>query len=199
VTDFYRKATPSTDFYGSVTASSEPNMREELENTLDGSFPEVAKATSGVFRKMRRDSDGVLIPCDCVDLITQEPDRDRFCPICFGDAYLWDESDVEYYRVQEDSDVDNALRDKLSPAGLINVALVVFYIRYSVDITTDDKIVEVELELDGSRSQPARRKAVYRIGAAYDYRADNGKLEYWKVFAYQEKVKYLNAPTFGDL
>ena len=46
---------------------------------------------------------------------------------------------------------------------------------------------------------PKKRTAVYNIDAAWDYRADDGRLEYWKVFAHLEDVKYLNPPSYGNV
>jgi hypothetical protein len=63
----------------------------------------------------------------------------------------------------------------------------------------DDRIVLVNLEEDGSVSSPLARRAIYRIGDLWDYRADNGKLEYWRAVTYEEKVKYLNTPNYTDL
>lgn len=197
--DFYKKTTPSINYYKSGTTNTEPNMRQELEDTLDGFLPEVAKGQSGLLRKMRRDANGDPIPCDCVDPVTLEPDKDRFCPICFGESYLWDEEDIEFYKVLEGGDTSNVLRDDLTEAGLINIPLVVFYTRYSSDITKVDKLIELELELDGSKSDPLKRKGVYRIETAWAYRADLGKLEYWKIFTHLESVKYLNSPSYEDV
>jgi hypothetical protein len=118
---------------------------------------------------------------------------------CFGEGYLWDEEDLQFYRVLEDSDVDNALRDKLREPGLINVPLIVFYIRYDSNITRYDKIVQLVLDNAGDPVTPYQRKGIYRVNAAWDYRSDNGKLEYWKVFTHQEHVKYLNSPSYGEV
>lgn len=198
--DLYRKVTPAISYYGSsITGGSEPDMREEAINTLEGSSPEIAKGQPGVLRKMRRDDGGNLILCDCVNTVTKEPDKDRFCPICFGEAFLWDETNILFYRTLESSDTANSVSNKLQEVGLINTPIVVFYTRYDVDITNDDKMVELELELDGTVSTPLKRKRIYRIETCWDYRSDNGKLEYWKVFSHLENVKYLNAPVYGDL
>jgi len=197
--DLYEKTTGNLNYYGTSTTGSEPNMRNELINTLDGSFPEVAKKQTGLLRQMRLDSDGELIPCECVDEITHEPDKDRFCPVCFGEGYMWDEAQITFYRTLEDSDIDNILRDKLYKPGLINHPLVVFYVRYSDTIRKHDKIVELELDDDGSVSDPMTRRAIHKISVVWDYRSDNGKLEYYKVFAHDQDVKYLNAPSYEDV
>ena len=197
--DLYKKTTGNLNLYGSTTTGSEPDMRQELINTLDGTFQEIAKGHPALLRKMRRDSNGEKTLCPCVDEITHEPDKDRLCMICLGESFFWDEEEIIVYRTLEDSDVDNVLKNELIKPGLIKIPLVVFYIRYSNEITEDDKIVTLELNLDGTAKVPKRRKGVYRIGKAWDYRADNGKLEYWKVFTHLEDVKYLNVPSFDEV
>ena len=197
--DLWRTVTGTTNFYGSSTTGSEANMRNELIYTLDGRSPEIAKGQPGLLRKMRRDSDNKLIPCECVDSITREPDKDRFCPICFGDGNKWDETNITFYRVLTASEDSNTMRDTLEAVGLLNVPLVVFYIRYSAAITEEDKVIQIDLDNDGSASSPTQRQAIYRVNSLWDYRSDNGKLEYWKAFAHEETVKYLNAPDFEDM
>ena len=72
-----------------ASGSTEPDMRKEFQNTLDGHYPEVSKAQRSLFRKMRRDTSGKLIKCACVDSVTDEPDMDTFCPTCYGDCLLY--------------------------------------------------------------------------------------------------------------
>jgi len=196
--NFYRRTTGNLNFYGSSTSGTEPNMRQELINTIDGLNPEVAKGQPGVLRKMRRDENNALIPCGCVHPITNEPDKDRFCPICFGEGYLWDEVSIEFYKMYEGSDTLNVLKDQLKKPGLINQPFVIFYLKYNADITREDKIVEINLNDDGTASDPMRRRRIFRIGTLWEYRADNGKLEYYKVFSYFDDVKHLNAPKYED-
>ena len=195
---FYDKTTGNLSFYGSSTTGSEPDMRQEIINTLDGSSPEVAKSQPGLLRDMRRDSDGNLTACPCVDSITGEPDKDRFCPICFGEGWMWDEEALTFYKIYEGSDTMNVQKDKLTKPGLINQPFVIFYVRYSADITKEDKIIELVLDDDGSSSTPMQRRRVFRIAQLWEYRADNGKLEYFKAFCYLDNVKHLNAPSFGE-
>jgi len=197
--DFYRKTTGNLNFFSGSTSGTEPDMREEFINTLEGSSPEIAKGQPGLLRRMRRTSNNALIPCSCVHAITNEPDKDRFCPICFGEGYLWDEVNIEFYRTYQESDASNVVKDKLRKPGLINQPFVVFYFRYDAEITKEDKVVELELNDDGTAADPMRRKRLFRIGNLWDYRADNGKLEYYKVFTYHEDVKHLNAPSYGDV
>jgi hypothetical protein len=196
---FYKKTTGTEDFYAQSSSGTEPNMRQELINTFDGSFPEIAKAQTGLLRRMRRTANGMLISCPCVDRITKEPDKDRFCPICLGEGYLWDEHRIQFYRTLEDSDVDNSVSNTLRPPGLINHPIVVFYIRYDAEITVEDKIITAVLNSDGTMASPLRREHVFRINTVWPYRSDYGKLEYYKVFAHDQYQKHLHAPTHGDL
>lgn len=198
MTEYYRSGTPGVSYYTSDSAS-EPDMRQEFINTLDGNHPEIAKKQTGVIRQRQTNSSGDFISCSCVDSLTHEPNRDRYCPFCLGEGYIWDETLVTYYKVPIDSDVDNSTLNKLIGAGLINADLVVFYIRYNESVTRYDKIVELVVDIAGSPETPYQRKAIYKIERVWEYRSDNGKLEYFKIFAHREDVKWLNAPTYEDL
>ena len=179
------------------TLGTEPNMRTEFFNTIDGVYPEVSKKQQFVFRKMRTDDDG-LIACSCVDVLTHEPDKDTFCPICFGESYLWDESIIDGYKVILGSSTGQAGKERLISPGNVNLVLVSFYLRYNLSInlfpkrTSPDKMVELVMDVDGSITRPYQRERVYRIGTAIDFRADGGKLEYYKLDCYEEQVKFLN-------
>lgn len=193
--DFYTRGA-HTGFYSPRT---EPDMRQEVIDWFDGKDPQIPKAQVGLHRKMRRTSAGVLIPCTCVDRITKEPDKDRFCPICWGEGFLWDEEEIQFYISVKDTAAKNALKDKLREPGLINVPLVVFYIRYDVDITREDKILTLLLDKEGTPVEPKRRNRMFTFGTLWEYRSDNGRLEYTELFAHLEIVKHLNPPTYGAI
>lgn len=178
----------SKRFYSNM--GTEPNMRQEMINTLDGKYPEVSKKQPAVLRKLRKP----LQRCACVDPNTHEPDKDTFCPFCMGEGYYWDEIAIDVYRVIIKSDVGNALKEHLLAPGLLNEPVVIFYTRSSVDIADDDKIVELVLDPEGQAVQPLQRKKLHRIGTLIDLRSDHGKLEYWKLDCYSEYRKFLNGP-----
>lgn len=171
---------------------TEPSMRDEMEHMLDGIFPEIAKKQPALIRKFRRDSLNKRIACDCVDPVTHEPDKDTFCPFCQGEGYYWDESYVDVYKVLQSP---SPLREEMFPPGLLNVPLMIFYTRSSVDLTKEDKLVELVLDSDGQPADPIRRRELFRISSLVDYRSDNGRLEYWKVACYAELRKFLNGPS----
>ena len=174
------------------SGSTEPDLRKELGNTLDGHYPEVAKARQALLRKMRLDANGKLTKCGCVDSVTKEPDKDFFCPICHGEGYLWDETYIKVYKVLLKSDVGNVYREVMKAPGLQNSSMSVFFCKSLVDITQKDRIIELSLDAEGEVSTPFKRRALHKIVAAVDYRADNGRLEYWKLDCYEEKRKFLN-------
>jgi hypothetical protein len=167
-------------------------MREELENTLDGKWPEISKKQPALLRKMRRTGSDSLIACPCVSPLTHEPDKDTFCSICHGEGWLWDEIWTDVYSVELGSDVGKAIREEIIAPGLENIPLMVFYMRSSVPVTMDDKIVEMKRNVDGTVSQPYKRARLYRINALIDLRSDNGKLEYFKLDCYAEERRFLN-------
>jgi hypothetical protein len=189
--DFYT-GNSSADLFYPTTGGTEPDMREEFNNMMDGKWPEVAKAQPIVLRKLRRDSSDELVPCPCVDILTGEPDLDHFCPVCHGEGYLWDEHLFDGYKVVLRSDVGLASREDLIKPGLLNIPFVIFYMRSSVDITIEDKVVELVLDRAGKPVRPFKRDYLYRIGTDIDLRSDGGKLEYWKLDCYAEERKFLN-------
>jgi len=197
--DLYPSAASQISGGAFYPASSgiELSIRDEVIRTLQGSSIEVAKGQKVLLRRMRRDGDGSLILCDCVDPVTQEQDKDRFCPISFGERYKWDETWMTVYSVLKGAnDTSNSFLQHMVPAGIQTITTAVFYAIYSEDITSDDKIVLVKLSDDGDVATPVTRTAVYRINVAWPYRLDTGRIEYWKLFAHEEDVKWLNPPGY---
>jgi hypothetical protein len=169
-------------------AGTEPNMRQEMINTLQGSYPEIAKKQRGLLRRQRLP----LALCSCISPVTREPDKDHFCPYCHGEGFLWDEIFLDFYKIVLGSEVGNANNDTLAQPGLIEPGLVVFFTSSSETITKNDRIVELVLDVEGEPVLPYQRRALYRIGTPIDFRSDNGKLEYWKLDCFIEERKFLN-------
>lgn len=197
--DFYRRDS-GNDIYGFTSGRSEIDLRQEMINLLDGHGKEIPKAREILIRRLRRDSKGKpSSPCGCINPMTKEPDRDRFCPVCMGEGWLWDEIRAKAYRINVGRDIKHTLGDSLTEPGLINVPLVVFYVRYSEAVDRGDKIVELKVDLEGVPTTPQQRNRLFRVNVAYDYRADNGRLEYWKLFTHKEDTKYLNVPGYEEV
>jgi hypothetical protein len=174
------------DIYSSV--SSEISIRNELINTLQGLFSEEKKRQNGVIRTMRRDSLGKLIKCSCNDSASGEPDKTTPCPYCSGEGNLWDETLIDFYRWEPGYDSAKSLNESLTKPGTLNIPIKIFYIAYSEDLTLDDKLIELVLDKEGLPILPYQRRSIYRFGTLNDLRLDDGRLEYWKVLAYQDKM-----------
>ncbi len=168
----------------------ELDLRQELFNTFFGTTSEVAKSSKGLLRRIRYDNKNNPVLCPCVDRVTREQDKDYFCPVCLGERYLFDESFLDFYKVQHAD--DNALKSK--PVGMINVDVAVFYLRYGSAITDYDKIIEINLGIDGNIQYPIKRVNIWRINELVPLRLDHGRLEFYKVFVNHEDVRYLNTP-----
>lgn len=175
-----------------VPGFTEPDLRSEMEHLLDGSFPEISKKQIGLLRKMRTPLSANK--CSCVNPITLESDKDHYCPYCMGEGQYWDEEFIDIYRVVKQSDV--GLSDQHQPmrAGDVTVPLVVFYIRASIELSKNDRIIEMELDMDGELIRPYRRRGIYKISTLGDMRLDNGRLEYWKAACSNMNYRFLNGP-----
>ena len=174
---------------------TEIDLRQELEDMLDGIYPEIAKAQNYLLRKFRRNNLLERIACECMDTLTQEPDKDTYCPGCQGEGYLWDESFIQIYRKSLIGTRRGPMLDKMIDGGIMNVGLYSFWFKSSIDVTKQDKIVKMAINAEGKFVQPLRREELYRIGTLLDLRSDNGRLEFWQAFAYAEKRTFLNGPT----
>ncbi len=173
------------DFYNSGD-SNEISLRDEFFGTFDGTGKEISKKQPCLIRVMRRDANGDKVPCDCVDPVTREAEKDRFCPTCLAEGFMWDEIDSDMYKVLQ------APKTTLMPAGLTSVPLVVFYMRHNAPVVKDDKLIELVLDLEGVKVQPIQRKDVYVIQHLEPFRLDTGRVEYLKLWTFVEDVKHLN-------
>lgn len=174
---------------------TEIDLREEFNNMFDGIYPEIAKAQPYLLRKFRRNEYQERLACSCVDSLTQEPDRDVFCPICHGEGFLWDEVLIQVYRKSTVGAGTGPLQDQMKQLGVQNIDLYSFWFKSHLDVTNQDKIVTVELDAGGNFREPLHRQELWRIGLLLDLRSDNGRLEFWQAFAYAEKRTFLNGPT----
>jgi hypothetical protein len=194
---YYSKRTSSISYYGS-TSVTEPNMRQELINTLDGQFPEIAKGAYGILRRVSRESDGSPIQCECVDPVSKEFDKTKFCPICFSTGFLFEEEYIKYYHTLAETSFASNRRQHILPPGISDATFDVFYVQYDKNITQEDRIIEILLDNAGGIVYPVTYLMSYRIDKAWSYRSDNAKLEYWKIFTHQEETKFIGKPTFGE-
>lgn len=173
------------------SSRTEIDLRQELHNMFTGGGGEIPKARDVILRRMRRDSSGNPIIAPSVDALTREPDLDTYDPFALGEQYLWDESFQLTRRVVGMSNnVGLARRDMRLQGGVINPQTVVFFFQHHVAPTWYDRIVELQLDLDGAPIVPYRRGRIYKPESVVDYRSDNGRVEFWGVFCFEKDAVY---------
>lgn len=160
----------------------EIDLRSEFEQFMSGSSGEIPKQQKFLMRKMRRDSDGELVECTCVSELTKEADTEEQCPFCFGERNYFDEIWVFGYMMYIGSRGGYTNKRINMAPGIISAYDKVFYLRYSQDITYDDKIVELKLDSEGTPIVPYRRKMIFRPETIMDMRSDNGRIEFKAIY-----------------
>jgi hypothetical protein len=163
---------PFKNIYGTNTSGLELDLRQELHNTLYGSYDEIKKGKVGLIRIMRRNSDNEPIRCPCRDKQTDEPSRDSFCRTCWGMGYLWDEEKIVYYKNEDSFKEDEGF---------------LFYTEYEKDISSIDYIITIKLDKEGEPIIPAERDKVFKIKWVKSFSADRGRLEYYEIRAIEER------------
>lgn len=164
---------------------SEIDLRKELNNFLEGFGGDISKQHTLLLRKARLDANGDVIVCACVSSLYKESDRLSQCPYCLGEGFIWDETFIYGYEIEFDG--KSSLADQLVgfKPGNVKSYQKVFYIKYSVPITENDKIVTLTLNKSGKFDKYTKRKAVYRIETLLELRADYGRVEYYALYCNQ--------------
>lgn len=181
----------STNNFYIKSGTTEIDLRKEFNNTIYGNNPEIAKGQPGLLRKFRLDSNSNLISCSCVSSVTKEPDRETRCPICLGEGNIWDEESIEFYVGKSVAGDASVYQDRLKIPGLMNTELVIFYISSEYTLTKNDKLVLLSLDKEGKPFQPLTRFQLFRIAELREMRLDNGRLEFWKAYSYQDNNKFI--------
>lgn len=189
----------SVNYFGNVTNSNlvltvtssegEIDLREELADLLRGTNGGLPHGHKFILRRVRRDDDGRPVSCPCVNRYTGEADKDTVCPYCRGEKFLFDEEVITGYRVKHSArnsstagigTVENL--DVSTEAGLFNLPAITLYCEYFVEPKREDIVVEIEHDVEGVPVSPVVRQAKYKITGLVDFRSDNGRVEYYKVF-----------------
>lgn len=163
-------------------SQGEVDLREEFDAILFGTDGGTPHNYLVLLRKMRRDSNGDLIKCSCVDELTNEPSTETECSYCLGEGYIWDEHFLRTFSEMVPSTTGLSRSVKTLPFGLVNEQYKVFYLRYSTDIDYKDKIIEMNLDKEGQLFRPYKRKRIYRPETIDFKRGDNGRIEYIAVY-----------------
>lgn len=166
------------------------SLRDEMISLLTGTDGEIPKGQTFILRRMRRDDDGNLTECACVDTFTQEASLDFRCSYCYGHKYLFDEELVTGYKTNVSSVSSSRAFDLAKTEfGALELPAMVFFFDYSVEPTLNDKIVLIELDLEGDPIIPYNRTFLYEINLLRDLRSDRGRVEFWACYCANESIK----------
>lgn len=158
----------------------ELDLRAEFDKFVFGDSQNIPHGKWLLVRHMRRDANGKRLECTCLGNLSRDPSPT--CPYCLGEGFLWDEKWYLGYSMYIGPDGGMANKERFVPAGIVRVDDKVFYLRYDTPIKHGDKIIEPLLDTEGKIKVPYRRVAIYMIETLIDYRADNGRIEYWAAF-----------------
>jgi hypothetical protein len=178
------------------TATSTVDLRHEFDNLVLGGVGEPPIGQTFILRRMRRDSSGDMQPCFCVDDISHEPDRDFPCRTCFGSGWLWDEELVTGYKMVASPPAGSNASSNFQKieAGTTYLPSIKFFLPYDTDLTRDDRILELELDVDGDPVEPYNRIAVYEVMLVRAMRSNYGKIAFWVC-----NTQKMGPPTQGSI
>jgi hypothetical protein len=167
------------NMYPTSSSGKELNLREELRRLLYGAADEEAKGRVGLLRKIRLDTAGEPLRCPCRDKLTDESDLDYYCRSCLGQGWFWDEIKIVYYRNDDSFRKVQGKNQEYEGDD--------FFVGYSQAITTRDLIVVTQLDEDGNIVVPVVRECIFKIVSADPFRADHGRIEFWRLRAVETR------------
>lgn len=170
------------DMYELYPRGAEIDMRDEFMRTLLGDDWEKGKRQLFIYRRMRRDALEQLVPCVCLSDVTNEGDRDRFCPYCFGEGFLWDEEWVSGLHVLARRGGRRSVQKTIFEQwGMIDPSFSFMYLPYKVCPSQQDKIISPQITPEGEIIWPIEIMHYFRIDSADPVRNEHGRVELWSV------------------
>jgi len=173
-------------FKGQTSEKSSPNeinLRSEFDKLVFGAGGGTPHKKRVLIRKFRLD-DGIKKQCVCLSGLTREASLE--CPFCLGEGYYWDEKWSDCYSNYLGADAGQGNRKRNLAPGVIRVDYKIFYFRFDEEIKYTDKIIEVKLDIEGNPVVPYIREAIYNPQTIVENRADNGRLEYYTIYAREQ-------------
>jgi hypothetical protein len=154
----------------------EINLRDDFSHTLDGSVYEIPKSFNILLRQFRRNAAGYRVPCSCN--VAKEGQQHHKCTICLGEGFLWDERYIDAFKVEIGSDQEKAGASLLTEIGRSKKQFCKFYVKSSIKIDYEDKVIELSLTPEGELVKPEKRNITWTINTLNEKRSDNGRIEY---------------------
>lgn len=167
--------------------TKEIDLRKELSNMLFGNKQEIEKAHHVLVRYIRKDAQSRPYACSCN--VAGEGSENPNCIYCLGEGYYWDEIWKPTIKFEVGSESAKARRILLENSGSIKGQLTRFYFQHDVNITVQDRIIELKRDSEGNIQKPYVRDITWQIQDIDYKRSDKGRVEY--VTAYCSKLNVL--------
>jgi hypothetical protein len=113
--------------------------------------------------------------CACWDYLKKEADRD--CKNCSGSGWL------VYDKVYRTVKRKYIGKEEADPAGLYEVDSTLFFFEHDVNLTEEDRIIEVVTDECGDVVSPVKYIKRHSIKDVEVLRGNNGRPEFIKIFA----------------
>lgn len=172
------------------------NLRQEITKVIQGSDEEFARGKYVLLRQMKRDANGNLLYChQCTDKGSKGHSLVHVCDVCWGVGYIWEEKWVKVYEWAGNTPPrTKANFNLLLGGGSVDRDIRLFYMTPGIEPSSDDWIIEVSLDIEGSVVQPTKRVRRYEIKDIDELRLDSGRLEYYKIVAVMSNIGFIGQP-----
>jgi hypothetical protein len=169
------------------------NLRQEFSDLFEGTTEENSIAQTILIRRLRRDPITLARQkCNCISVLTGEPDLDHMCPFCLGVGYYFDESWGRAFG-RDVSPVDAITHQR---AGKLDDNLKIWYLEYDANLYPGDSIIEVVLDEEGNVAQPPRRWHIWTPTITEEKRLESGRIEYYKLLCQRTNAVYIHTTSF---
>ena len=117
-----------------------------------------------------------------------EPNKD--CDVCGGEGWLYSEELHKVRRRITTPPPGQAGIEEQADFAIMNVPYIIYYFKYYVNPTEQDRIVEIDNNLEGEPTRPFVKRSIYNITLAEPFRDLNGRIEYWRCAVKKEELRY---------
>lgn len=181
-----------------IPKSGEIILRDEIRKILDGDDSSPQRGHWVLLRRME-----TAQRCNCWNRVGEGTDKyanddrkydepDENHDLCKGSGWIYDDELHLARRRLVAPPIGLAGQEQQTPIGIMNVPYVVYYFKYYVNPSEEDKIIEIENGRDG---EPARDLAggytqteMYNISTVEPFRDINGRIVFWRVAVKKEVI-----------
>lgn len=177
---------------GLWSGGSDIDIRNEIITLLNGTNLDFGRGKWVILRRLLRDGNDRLIDCmQCKKKGYHVAQSNSVCDRCFGVGFIWKE---EWFKTFQWTGTRNSGGRSHEDAGTLDYETNIFYFSKDAKPRNGDRIIEVILDDEGNVPTPYIRKNSWYITLVTDHILDHGRLEYFRVLANDETVKYFGQP-----